>query len=59
MALTAHQLTLLPPQVVIGRIGADAPKEQLIAPTWVRNKMAVENALDRYLYEHDLWQGMN
>ena len=57
VALTAHQLTLLPPQVVIGRIGADAPKEQLIAPLWVRNKMAVENALDRYLYENDLWQG--
>ena len=55
--LTAHQLTYLPPQTVIGRIGADAPREQLIAPTWVRNKMAVENTLDRYLYEHDLWQG--
>lgn len=58
VSLTARQLTLLPPQTVIGRIGADAPKEQLIAPTWVRNKMAVENALDRYLYENDLWQGM-
>ena len=57
--LTAHQLTYLPPQTVIGRIGADAPREQLIAPTWVRNKMAVENALDRYLYENDLWQGKN
>jgi radical SAM protein (TIGR01212 family) len=57
VALTAHQLTYLPPQTVIGRIGADAPREQLIAPTWVRNKMAVENALDRYLYENDLWQG--
>lgn len=57
VALTAHQLTLLPPETVIGRIGADAPREQLIAPTWVRNKMAVENALDRYLYENDLWQG--
>ena len=59
VALTAHQLTYLPPQTVIGRIGADAPREQLIAPTWVRNKMAVENTLDRYLYEHDLWQGKN
>ena len=57
ISLTARQLTLLPPQTVIGRIGADAPREQLIAPTWVRNKMAVENALDRYLYENDLWQG--
>jgi len=58
VALTAHQLTYLPPETVIGRIGADAPREQLIAPTWVRNKMAYENALDRYLYENDLWQGM-
>ena len=57
VSLTARQLTLLPPGTVIGRIGADAPREQLIAPTWVRNKMAVENALDRYLYENDLWQG--
>ena len=58
VSLTARQLTYLPPQTVIGRIGADAPREQLIAPTWVRNKMAYENALDRYLYENDLWQGM-
>ena len=57
VALTAHQLTYLPPQTGIGRTGADAPREQLIAPTWVRNKMAVENTLDRYLYENDLWQG--
>ena len=57
VSLTARQLTHLPPETVIGRIGADAPREQLIAPTWVRNKMAYENALDRYLYEHDLWQG--
>lgn len=57
VALTARQLTYLPPETVIGRIGADAPREQLIAPLWVRNKMAVENALDRYLYENDLWQG--
>lgn len=59
ISLTARQLTLLSPGTVIGRIGADAPKEQLIAPTWVRNKMAVENALDRYLYENGLWQGMD
>ena len=57
VALTARQLTYLPPETVIGRIGADAPREQLIAPLWVRNKMAVENALDRYLYENDLRQG--
>ena len=59
VALTARQLTLLSPGTVIGRIGADAPKEQLIAPLWVRNKMAVENALDRYLYKNNLWQGKN
>ena len=57
VALTARQLTYLPPETVIGRIGADAPREQLIAPLWVRNKMAVENALDRYLYKNNLWQG--
>ena len=59
VALTARQLTYLPPETVIGRIGADAPREQLIAPLWVRNKMAHENALDRYLSENDLWQGKN
>jgi radical SAM protein (TIGR01212 family) len=50
-------LELLPPEVVIQRLTADAPRELLIAPDWCRNKLAVLRAIDRELLERDTWQG--
>ncbi len=44
--LICRQLTLLPPDVVIGRIGADAEKEILLAPAWARDKRAFADAVD-------------
>ena len=57
IAVLAAQLAVLPAEVVIGRICADAPRDVLAAPAWVRNKMGVRNALDRYLREREMWQG--
>lgn len=57
IAVLAAQLAVLPAKIVIGRICADAPRDVLAAPAWVRNKVAVRNALDRYLREHEMWQG--
>lgn len=57
VAVLAQQLAVLPAEVVIGRICADAPRDVLAAPSWVRNKVAVRNALDRYLRENGMWQG--
>jgi radical SAM superfamily enzyme len=55
--VVCRQLAVLPAQTVIGRIGADAEKERLIAPVWVRRKREFANTVDRMLFEKDLWQG--
>jgi len=55
--LLCDQLCLIPPEVVIARICADARREILLAPLWVRNKRAVENLVDRRMRERGEWQG--
>lgn len=55
--ITASQLTLLPPETVIGRLTGDAPGDSLIAPEWIRKKVCVLNEIDKYMYENRLWQG--
>ncbi len=53
----AKQLTLLPPDTVIGRLTGDAPLDELIAPEWTRKKVCVLNEIDKYMAKYDLWQG--
>ncbi len=55
--ILCRQLSLLPPETVIARISGDAPRESLLAPLWVRNKRAVENALDKEMRRRDILQG--
>ena len=55
--ITARQLTLLPPDTVIGRLTGDAPLDELIAPEWTRKKVCVLNEIDKYMAKYDLWQG--
>ncbi len=55
----AHALTLLPPQTVIGRLTGDGVADDLLAPDWSRRKVSVINDVDKYMFEHDLVQGMN
>lgn len=55
--ITAGQLTLLPPETVIGRLTGDAPLSELTAPGWTRKKVCVLNEIDKYMAKHDLWQG--
>lgn len=50
-------LELLPPRVVIERIGGDAPSQYLIGPAWCLDKPAVRAALDAELRRRDTWQG--
>ncbi len=59
VSVVAHQLTLLPPETVIGRITGDGAAEELLAPLWSLRKVNVINAIDKYMYAHDLWQGKN
>jgi len=57
--LVATQLTYLPPNVVIQRIGTDAMRDELIAPRWNLKKVSVSNDLDKLLLSRDWYQGMN
>jgi radical SAM superfamily enzyme len=31
--------------------------DELLAPDWSQKKVAVINDIDKYLFEHDMWQG--
>ena len=55
--VTANQIARLKPNVVIHRINGDAPKDLLLAPNWSEKKLVVMNEIDKYMKEHDLYQG--
>lgn len=57
IAVTAEQLTHLPPDIVVARVTGDGDRNALLAPAWSLRKREVIAALDRYLYTHGLWQG--
>lgn len=50
-------LELLPPEVVIQRMHADAPSDVLIAPDWCQDKRGILNDIRRELATRDTWQG--
>ena len=52
-------LTLLPKSTVIARLTGDGDGERLLAPEWSRRKIDVINGIDKYMFEHNLWQGKN
>jgi len=55
--LLACALEMLPKNVVIQRLTADCPREQLIAPLWISNKLQVLNDLSKYMIEQESFQG--
>lgn len=57
LEIVCDQLTLLPPETVIARVSADAPREILLAPLWTRDKRGFENALDARMKERGIVQG--
>ena len=58
IAVAAAQLTRLPPDTVIARVTGDGDRSALLAPEWSLRKREVLAALDRFLYDRNLWQGM-
>lgn len=50
-------LQFLPPQMVIERLTADCPAEQLVAPLWLGDKHAIIHAIEERLKELDTRQG--
>ena len=57
--LVAEYLTYIRKDIVIQRITGDAKKEELIAPLWILEKARVLKEIERYMIEHDLYQGKN
>ncbi|MBQ6892612.1 MAG: TIGR01212 family radical SAM protein [Clostridia bacterium] len=57
--IVARQITLMPPETVIGRLTGDGAKETLLAPLWSLRKTNVINSIDKLMYSENLWQGKN
>lgn len=55
--ITAKQLEYLRPEIVIHRLTGDPKVEDLIAPTWITKKVTILNDIDKYLVNHDTFQG--
>lgn len=55
----ANALTYIHEDAVIGRLTGDGMQSDLIAPEWSRKKTDVINGIDKYMFQHDLWQGKN
>lgn len=55
--IVVNQLEYLNEDVVIHRITGDPVKEDLIEPTWLLKKFCVLNDIDKYMVEHDTYQG--
>ncbi len=57
--IVANQLTLMPPDTVIGRVTGDGVSSDLLAPLWSLRKTNVINTIDKLMYAKNLWQGKN
>lgn len=55
--ITAAQIALLKPTILIHRLAADAPKDSVYLPLWPLNKKVVMNELDKYLRKNQMVQG--
>ena len=55
--LVVRALTLLPADVVIGRLTGDGMADELLAPEWSRRKVTILNDIDKRLFSQNLWQG--
>lgn len=57
VSIVCRELTLIPEDIVIGRISADASAESLLAPLWVRDKRAFSNRVDHEMKLRNRRQG--
>ena len=55
--IVVSQLQLLPPDIYIGRITGDGHKDEVTAPRWSLNKLAVMNGIDKLMAARDIYQG--
>jgi len=57
ISLVASALQYFHKDTVIARLTGDGAPDDLLAPDWSRKKTTVINDIDKYLFEHDMWQG--
>ncbi len=55
--LVVRCLEIIPPDVTIHRLTADAPRSILINPPWSFNKRTILNRIDQQLHLRDTWHG--
>ena len=55
--ITCKQLEYLRPQIVIHRLTGDPKVEDLITPLWLPKKVSILNDIDKYLANHQTYQG--
>lgn len=55
--LVADQIEILRPDIVVYRVTGDAPHAQLLAPEWTRQKIVVQNEIDKRLRLRGSYQG--
>ena len=55
--IVCTQLRYLSKNVVIHRISSDPLKEKLVKPDWLLKKFVVLNDIDKYMKNHDIYQG--
>lgn len=55
--LVVDCLEIIPPNITIHRLGADAPRPTLIAPSWSYKKRTILNAIDLELRRRKSYQG--
>lgn len=55
--ITSLQIARLKDSVIIHRLAADAPSGNYL-PLWPKKKMIVMNEIDKYMRNHNLYQGM-
>lgn len=55
--IVVSQLDILNPNVIVHRLCADAPIDDLIEPKWTIKKMVVMNEIDKLLRKRNIYQG--
>ena len=55
--IVGEQLSLIDAKIVVERLTGDGVASDLIAPLWSLKKVTILNDIDKYMVEHDLYQG--
>ena len=57
--IVCSQIEILPPNLVIERVGGDVQLDLLVAPMWCSKKVSVINEIDKELFKRNTYQGKN